>query len=122
MSGERTDFIVLRRWEDLEGHEKDKWGDWVWPPPPEFVESRIEGRLREDILNRLARPIDDACEVRIIESEIEGGYSEYTVEVEYGIEVWIHEGRQSQKVWENDYAYSSENSLASLLKWIEPSP
>jgi len=112
-----SDIIKLREYVDSDDPEpKD---GWEWPHPPICIESRIEGDLRARILANLGRPADDVCEVRIIESEIEGGWSEFTVEVDYDIEVWIHEGRQAQRVWETA-GWDKDWTMAEFLRWTEP--
>ena len=115
MSTRPQNLVKIREWIDADGPEPK--GGWEWPSPPEYVESRVEGSLRADILAKLGRPADDSCEVRIVEGVIEGGYSEYTVEHDYDIEVWIHEGSQSQRVFETS-SWESDSSLASFLKWV----
>jgi len=103
-------LVKIREWTDGED-------DGEWPAPPEYVEYRVEGQMRSDVLVRLGRPADDPCEVRLIHGVIEGGYSEYTVEHDYPIEVWIHEGRQSQKVFDA-WGWSKESGVAALLRWL----
>lgn len=118
MSSERENLTKVKEWIDIEGHERDEYGDWHWPDPPSFIESVAGGNLRADILRRLGRSDDEGLRVHLIESEITGGYSEYTVEMDYGVEVWLHEGRQSQRVFESDMHYVEENAFAALMKWI----
>lgn len=121
---DNPNLVQLREWQETEGHALENpdhpdWG-WAWPAPPEFREYRVEGQMRSDVLVRVDRPSDDPCEVRLVQGWIEGGYSEFTVEHEYPIEVWIHEGRQSQKVWSHDWEMSETGALAAFLAWIAP--
>lgn len=106
----RTHLTKIREWVD--GEETDNW-----PPPPEYVEHRVEGQMRLDALARLGRSADDPCDVRLIEGRIEGGYSEWTAEIDYDIEVWIHEGRQSQRVYDSS-DYDQDRALAGFLTWV----
>lgn len=112
-----SDIIKIREW--IDSDEPEPADGWDWPHPPVYIESRIVGNLRRDILAKFDRNEDDACEVRIIEGEIEGGYSEYTSEMDYSIEVWLDEGRQSQKVREFD---SYSNPMPAFLAWIDEAP
>lgn len=117
----RTQLTKLRDWTDDEGREPDENGTYEWPAPPEYTEYRVEGQMRSDVLTRIGRPSDDTCEVRLIEGSIEGGYSEWTVEFDYPIEVWIHEDRQSQKVYD-DTTYWQDDAFAGFLRWLLASP
>ena len=114
-----SDIIKIREWLDTEETEPED--GWEWPHPPICVESRIEGDLRAAILAKIGRPADDTAEVRIVESEIEGGWSEFTVEVDHDIEVWLHEGRQAQKVFDAT-DWTADASMAAFLKWAAPTP
>lgn len=111
-----SDITKIREWIDTDEQEPEH--GWEWPHPPICVESRVTGDLRDRILRKIGRDTDDAVEVRIIELEIEGGYSEYTVEHDFDIEVWLHEGRQSQKVWDST-AWSYDRAMADFIKWTE---
>lgn len=121
---EQDCLTKIREWEESEGHEledpeRPDWG-WAWPAPPQYAEYRVEGQMRLDVLARIDRPATDPCDVRLIQGVIEGGYSEYTVEHDYPIEVWVHEDRQAQKVWSSDYEWTEEAALAAFLKWVTP--
>lgn len=125
-SAEKAYLTKIREWEDSEGHaladpDHPEWG-WAWPAPPQYVEYRVEGQMRLDVLTRLGRAADDPCDVRLIQGVIEGGWSEYTVEHDYPIEVWVHENRQSQKVWSSDYEWDKDAALAAFVKWVAPEP
>ena len=112
-----SDIIKVREWVDSD--EPEPADGWEWPHPPVCIESRVEGQLRAHILAKLGRPTDDTATVRIVESEIEGGYSEFTVEVDYDIEVWIDDGGQSQRVFDT-MTWSRDSSLAAFLAWATP--
>lgn len=114
-SAESGALVKLREWVEYEAEDPD-----AWPRPPEYTEYRVEGQMRADVLARLGRSANDTCEVRLIEGVIEGGYSEYTVEYDYPIEVWVHEGRQAQKVFDHT-AYWHDAAMAAFLKWVTPS-
>jgi hypothetical protein len=81
-----SDITKIREWVDADEPEPED--GWDWPHPPVNVESLATGDLRAAILAKLGRPADDSCEVRLMESEIEGGWSEFTIETDYEIEVW----------------------------------
>lgn len=108
--------IVERVWYyDTEEAEPEE--GWNWPAPTKVIESVVEGALRADVLARLAMPADSAVVVRTVERETEGGYSEWTVEFDYELEVWLDEGRQSQRVFSTE-AYWSGSTLEKLLAWL----
>lgn len=111
---EHTSLTKLREWDDEPNNPDDPD---EWPSPPSHIEYRVEGQMRADILARLGREASDRCEVRLIESDIEGGWSEYTVEWDYEIEVWVHEGGQAQRVYERSH-WSAEDRLPDFIKWI----
>lgn len=111
MSYETQQFLTkIREWVDGEDTGE-------WPAPPEYTEYRVGGQMRLDVLARLGRAADDPCDVRMIQGVIEGGYSEFTVEHDYPIEVWVHEGKQAQKVFDYE-TYWQDDSLAAFLRWI----
>lgn len=124
MTEQRVDLVKLREWEepDPEVHRRESWDpeSWAWPAPPTKVESRIEGRLRAEVLVRLGRPTDDPAELRLVEISAEGGFSEFTVETDFELELWIHEGQQAQLVWSADWihAASSESVLSAFIRWV----
>lgn len=102
----------IREWTEFDGSDPDEW-----PAPPQYTEYRAEGQMRSDILARLDRPADDPSTIRVVTGVIEGGYSEYTVEHDYPIEVWIDGDGQSQRVF--DHESSSEGQcLPALMRWI----
>lgn len=114
-------LIKIREWVDDEGREPDQHGDYEWPSPPEYTEYSVAGQMRADVLAKLNRPANDPCGIRLIQGVIEGGYSEFTVEHDYPIEVWIDDEGQSQRIFHHEYAYSHEGALAEFLKWLAPS-
>lgn len=101
----------IREWTDGEDTGE-------WPAPAEYTEYRVEGQMRLDVLKRVGRDNDDPATVRLIEGVIEGGYSEYTVEHDYPIEVWIDDRGQSQRVFDRE-TWSRDDSLAAFLRWLE---
>lgn len=105
------DLIRMREWTDGEDTGE-------WPAPPEYTEYRVEGQMRLDVLKRVGRDAGDPAVVRLIEGVIEGGYSEYTVEHDYPIEVWVDDDGQSQRVFDYE-AYWSSDSMAAFLRWLE---
>lgn len=118
-----SDITKIREWEDVDGHElydpADPDSGYRWPGPDQCIESRISGALRQQILRNLGRAPDDTCDIRLVERTIEGGYSEFTVEHDYEIEVWVQEGRQAQRVWSNDSIFN-RSTMAAFLDWAAP--
>lgn len=97
-----------------EVREKDD-GDWEdWPYPILTIESVVSGGLRAIILARLNAP--DTAEVRLIETCVSGGYSEFTQEDDYGIEV-LADGASA---WKHEYGTSAESSMARFLAEFGP--
>lgn len=89
-------------------------GDWdEWPYPTLTIESVISGDLRTRALSKLGRPDHDG-EVLLIESHVSAGWSEYTQEDDYSIEVSIN----GESAWKDEYNYSTESAMAQFLKWI----
>lgn len=79
----------------------------------------MTGALRATILAKLGHPHDSDAKVRIIEGEIEGGWSEFTSEIDYDIEVWVDDPGQSQRVFGcTDYSRSAP--MAAFLQWAGP--
>ena len=90
---------------------QEKDGDWEeWPYPTETIESVISGDLRARILRILERT-DDGAEVRLIETNVSGGYSEYTQESECDIEVRIG----GDVAWKDEYSFSTESAMTKFL-------
>lgn len=86
-------------------------GDWEeWPYPTVEIESVISGDLRSRILTKLERA-DDGCEIRLIETSVSGGYSEYTQEDECSIEVKI----DTETVWKAE-TFSTESATARFME------
>lgn len=119
-SAENDALVKIREWVEDDGYEKNDDGYFDWPAPPEYTEYRVEGKMRADVLAKIGRAPDDPCTVRLIEGVIEGGYSEYTVEHDYPIEVWVDDDEgQSQRVFEHTACWS-DDALAAFLKWVTP--
>lgn len=111
----RTSMTKIREWVDADGPEPE--GGWEWPSPPAYTEWRVEGQMRADVLARIGRSADDPCVVRLVEGVTEGGYSEYTVEHDYPIEVWVDDDGQSQRVYETE-TWDSDTSLSDFTNWL----
>jgi hypothetical protein len=103
-------LTLIREWTDGEDNGE-------WPAPPAYSEYRVGGQMRLDVLSRIGRAADDSCDIRMVEGVIEGGWSEFTVEHDYELEVWVYEGRRGQRVFKED-AYSHDGAMAAFLKWI----
>jgi hypothetical protein len=107
-----SDITMIRTWTGPD--ERSEGSDW--PAPPIYVESAITGELRSRILAKLGR---DGT-LRLIEAEVEGGYSEFTIETDYPIEVWLdREGAEPERVWSREYDWTKESAMAAFLKWAE---
>jgi hypothetical protein len=88
-----------------------KDGDWEeWPYPTVTIESVISGELRSRVL-RVLELEDTGQEVVLVENKVSGGYSEYTQENDFGIEVKVAGVRQ----WHEDWASSQESAMAGFL-------
>ena len=103
-----SDITKVREW--IDSGEPEPEGGYEWPHPPKFIESNVTGELRSLILKQIGQE-DDGRPVRIIESEVEGGYSEYTVETDYGVEVWV-------RAWHTEFGYSPDSARRSFMQWI----
>ena len=109
------DITKVREW--IDSDEPEPEGGYDWPHPPICIESAVTGELRGRILDKLGR-LGEGLRVRIIELEVEGGWSEFTIETDYYIEVWIDsDGREPEKVWERD-TWSASDTMAAFLKWV----
>ena len=87
-------------------------GDWgEWPYPTLEIESVVSGELRARILTKLGKETDGG-EVRLIETNVSAGYSEYTQEDECSAEVRIG----SETVWKAEYEHSIGAAMTSFLK------
>ena len=103
------DITKVREWVDSDEPEPE--GGYDWPRPPICIESVVTGELR---LRILARADKAAGSVRLIESEVEAGWSEFTPETYYPIEVKV----DGETVWERDVDFSAETAMAAFLKWV----
>lgn len=100
------DIIKIR-----EERHKEDGGDWDdWPYPTITITSRVTGDLRTAILAKLDKVSGD---VLIEESEVSGGWSEFTQETDYSVRVMV----DGQERWRNDSEWSAENAMAAFLKW-----
>lgn len=115
MSVQHTNLTLIREWLDTDEPEPED--GWRWPHPPEMVEFRVDGQMRSDVLAKIGRDPADPIEVRLVHGTITGGYSEYTVEMDYEIEVWLHEDNQQQRIYQDD-SYSDEVGLPNFLRWL----
>lgn len=110
-----SDITKVREWRDTDETEPE--GGWEWPAPPVCIESVVTGELRQRILARAGQAHG---RVRIVESEVDGGYSEYTVETYYGrLAVWLDQvGEEPMMIWGVDAEWAAENAMAAFLKWV----
>ena len=87
-------------------------GDWdEWPYPTVEIESVVSGELRSRILSVLGIE-DDGQKIMLVETNVSGGWSEFTQETECGIEVRI----DAETAWKDEYNYSSESAMAAFLR------
>jgi hypothetical protein len=92
-----------------ESYHKDN-GDWdEWPYPTLTIESIITGKLRTHILNIYS--LEDTAEVYLIETQVSGGYSEFTKEDECSIQVQV----DGIIVWDSIYHMNKESAMAKFL-------
>lgn len=108
-----SDIVKLREWADDDG-----WDGESWPEPPSYIESRIDGDLRARILAKIGRPTGDPCELRIIEGQVPGGWSEYTPETDCDITVQAHNPDGTvEQLFVSATSYSTDYALSEFLKW-----
>jgi hypothetical protein len=89
-------------------------GDWdEWPYPTVTITSLVTGDLRTAILAKLNMPPDALGVITIEESQVSGGYSEYTQEDDCAIRVMI-DGRER---WKHESAFSMKSAMAAFIKW-----
>ena len=100
-----TTFTLLDEWEDEDEN------DGEWPYPTQYKKSRVEGELAEQVRAKLG--VADDAEVIITEEIISGGWSEYTQENEYNLEV---EAGGASRYLDSGFRW---NCLDQLLKWVE---
>lgn len=82
-----------------------------WPYPTITIESEVTGELRDKILAKTGR---DGT-VTLLETEVSGGWSEYTPETDYNIEVLV----DGSSVWQDTYNGSPGTAMGAFLKWVE---
>lgn len=101
-----TKFTLIDEW----------WGpdynDGQWPYPDRYTKSSIEGTLAERIRAKLGA--DWEAPVFITETEISGGYSEYTQENTFD---FVLECAGITKEFDDGNGW--DNGLSLLLKWLE---
>ena len=90
-------------------------GDWdEWPYPTVTIESEVTGELRSKVIAAAGgEPVPGR--VIITETEVSGGYSEFTQETEYGIEVRI----DGASVWKDEYNMDSETAMSAFMRWAK---
>lgn len=89
-------------------------GDWdKWPYPTVTITSAITGELRKRILAKLEIADNPGTEVTIEESEVSGGYSEYTQENDCSIRVMV----DGTEHWQRGDMYGTDGAMAAFMKW-----
>ena len=101
MSTDTTTFTLVEEWADE--------GEWEWPYPNQYKKSLIEGTLAD--LIRAKFGVD--APVYITETEISGGWSEYTQETDF--EFTVECGDESHE-FSDILGY--DNGLKGLLEWL----
>lgn len=87
-------------------------GDWEeWPYPTVEIESVITGDLRAAILRKLGFGYD-GHEVRLIETDVSSGYSEFTQEDDCSIAVTV----DGAEKWKAESLLSTDSAMARFLK------
>ena len=91
-------------------------GDWdEWPYPTIETTSRITGKLKNKILKRIGREPSDTTEIIIVESNISSGWSEFTQDNDYAIEVFV--GTECIRIC--DYETSVESAMGQFFAWVD---
>lgn len=91
-------------------------GDWdEWPYPTIETTSRVTGELKAKILKLTGRKDDDTSEVTIVEIHVSSGWSEFTQDDDYALEVFV--GGERVKEW--SYETSEASAMGSFLSWID---
>jgi hypothetical protein len=103
------DMTVVKSWDDGDGTDKDN----EWPYPTQYVKRVLTGVLADDIRRALGEP-DDTI-VYITEVEVSEGYSEYTTETDYQMEIEC--GKVVKEF--DEYGYGQQSNLVKLIEWIE---
>ena len=94
-------------------------GEWdEWPYPTIEITSRITGELRDKILKRIGREPSDTTEITIVESNISSGWSEFTQDNDYGIELFV--GAEWIRIC--DYETSVESAMSQFFTWVDSKP
>ena len=111
---ESENLVEIASWiEPDDGQDPDDDGYYDWPAPPAYTKYAVTGNMRADVLRKLGRLPDDPCEITLVEGTIEGGYSEYTVEHDYTIEVVV----DGELVFEAE-TYWHGSALPKFLEWV----
>jgi hypothetical protein len=102
-----TNSTIIQEWDDdpEDGREDE------WPYPNHYIKSLITGELADRVRARLDQPAETP--VLITETQISGGWSEYTQETDY--EHRIDCGPASKDLG-TDYL---GNGLKKLLEWLD---
>jgi hypothetical protein len=106
------DITRVREWLDTD--EEEPMPGWGWPHPPICVESAVTGELRAVIL-RKAGLADVGQSVQIIETAVEGGYSESTCETLCDIEVRV--SGVPKPVFKEENALGGDSAMARFMNW-----
>lgn len=88
----------------------EPWDEW--PYPTITITSLISGELRSRVLMKIGA---DDGRITIVETEVSGGYSEYTQETDYGIELFHNDN----SVWKAEYTSGGDTAMAAFLRWVE---
>ncbi len=118
-------FHLLNEWEDTEGHElesKDhpEWG-YRWPYPTQYKVSLIWGPLAIRINKFFDIPYTDH-KLYLFETITSGGWSDFTAEEEFDMEVWIIRKGSAKTLWDSEKqskfypSYDRENNLDKFIK------
>ncbi len=96
---------VVAEWEDPDENNGE------WPYPTRYVKRAISGQLADEIRARIGAARD--AQVFITEAEMSGGWSEWTQETDYAMEIECGDFRK-------EFCSSwSENNLVALLRWLD---
>lgn len=102
-------LVEVRSWSDPP--ERGRTAD-DWPYPTSYVESAPPESLRQAIYDRTG---EQGGEVYLREIEVSSGYSDYTQENEFYVEVLVND----EVAYKTPGAWSGGGAILHLLDWLD---
>jgi hypothetical protein len=108
-----NDIIKIR---ELHVKTSNNFVGWTeWPYPTVITTSLITGDLKEKILKKIGPSDGTITDMFLVETYNSCGYSEYTQEDEYNIDVEY----QNKVIIHINYEYTSEGVMAQFMRWVD---